>query len=104
MKSEKKAILNKNGWKVGTTSEFLKTSPEEAAYLEIRIAFAELIKSLRKKNHLRQADLAKRLHTSQSRVAKIESADPTVSLDLMAKSAFSMGATTKEIANAIRAA
>lgn len=101
MKTEKKEILEKNGWKVGNVADFLELSKEDSAYLELRLSMATYIKSLRKKNHLRQIDLAKRLHTSQSRIAKIESADPTVSLDLMAKSAFAMGATPKQLAKAI---
>lgn len=97
MENQKKSILEKNGWKVSSTSDFLELSEEDSAYLELRIAMATFIKDLRKKKHLRQIDLAKKLHTSQSRIAKIEAADPTVSLDLMAKSAFSMGATPKEL-------
>jgi ribosome-binding protein aMBF1 (putative translation factor) len=53
------------------------------------------------KNSSSQAQLAKRLKSSQSRVAKMEKGDPTVSVDLLVKSLLAMGADKKSIARAI---
>ena len=48
-----------------------------------------------------QAQLAKMLKSSQSRGAKIEKGDPSVSVDLFVKSLPAMGANKKSIAKAI---
>jgi DNA-binding XRE family transcriptional regulator len=101
MDNGKRKRLEKAGWRLGDASDFLGLSPEESSYIDMRIALGEYIKKMRQKKHLRQADLAKRLHTSQSRVAKIEKADPSVTLDLMAKSAFCLGATRRDVAKAM---
>ena len=48
-----------------------------------------------------QAQFAKMLKSSQSRVAKMEKGDPTVSVDLLVKSLLALGADKKCIARAI---
>jgi transcriptional regulator with XRE-family HTH domain len=45
-----------------------------------------------------QAQLAERLGSSQSRIAKIEAADPSVSIDLMLRSLLRLGASKRDIA------
>jgi hypothetical protein len=42
--------------------------------------------------------LRKTLKSSQSRVAKMEAGDPTVSLDLLVKSILALGASNRELA------
>lgn len=48
-----------------------------------------------------QTRLAKRLDPSQSRVAKVEAAANSVSLDLLIRSYFAMGATVDDLADVI---
>ena len=101
MKAAKRQKLETAGWKVGSTADFLGLNPEETALLEMRLALSQTLRAWRTKKRLTQNDLAKALRSSQSRVAKMEAADPTVSLDLLMRSLLYLGATTKDIAKAI---
>jgi len=97
MNSAKKKRLEANGWKVGNTAEFLNLSPEETAYIELKLALSKGLQDLRKSKKLTQIDLAKRIKSSQSRVAKMEAADSSVTVDLMFRSLFALGASTKKV-------
>ena len=76
---------------------------EEVALVEMKIALAEAVKTQREKSHLSQVELAVRMKSSQSRIAKIEAGDPSVSLDLLVRAVLSAGATKKEVARALTA-
>jgi DNA-binding XRE family transcriptional regulator len=97
----KKAKLASNGWKAGTVAEFLELSAEESAYIEMKLALSEKLKERRLHKKLTQAQLAKAIDSSQSRVAKMEAGDPTVSLDLLIKSLLALGVSKKELGRAI---
>ena len=104
MRKAKKERLEKKGWKVGTVQDFLGLSDEEAAYVELRFRLATALRTLRQKKGLSQSELAKRIGSSQSRVAKMEAGDPSVSLDLLIRSLLALGATSRDLAGAISAA
>jgi predicted XRE-type DNA-binding protein len=93
--------LEKRGWKIGTVEEFLGLSPAEAAYVELRLRLSETLRHRRKSRSLSQIQLAKILNSSQSRVAKMEGGDPSVSLDLLIRSLFTLGASHRDLARAI---
>ena len=97
MNSAKKKRLEANGWKVGSTAEFLNLSPEEAAYIELKLALSKALQDLRKSKKLTQTDLAKRINSSQSRVAKMEAAYNSVNVDLLFRSLFALGASKKKV-------
>ncbi len=99
-KTKKKAIENK-GWKVGDIDQFLGLDSAEMAIVEMKMALAKTLIEKRKKSKITQINMAKLIGSSQSRVAKIEKGDSTVSIELMLKSLFSLGATKKEIAKVI---
>jgi DNA-binding transcriptional regulator YiaG len=80
--------LEKAGWKVGTAAEFLELSDVEAALVEAKLALGDAVRALRQRGRLSQQDLAKRMGSSQSRVAKVENHDPEVSLDLQLRAIF----------------
>ncbi|PCK08821.1 MAG: transcriptional regulator [Alteromonadaceae bacterium] len=101
MQSSKQKKLEQNGWKVGSASDFLELTPEEEAYIELKLSLCRTLKKIRTRKHLTQSDLAKKINSSQSRVAKMEAGDASVSLDLVIKSLFSAGASSKDIRNAI---
>jgi hypothetical protein len=98
MKKLKKDKLKKSGWRVGTATEFLGLSDQEAALIEIKLALARDLKNRRRSKNLTQAQLAQLLRSSQSRVAKMEAGDPAVTLDLLLRSLLSLGASTKQLA------
>lgn len=101
MDKEKKARLEAHGWKVGSAEEFLGLTPEEAAYIELRLKLSDAVREYRKKRHLTQVQLAELLQSSQSRVAKVEAADESVSLDLLIRSLLVLGATHQDLAKVI---
>jgi DNA-binding transcriptional regulator YiaG len=80
--------MEKRGWKVGDAAEFLELSDVEAALVEAKLALGDAVRALRQRSHLSQQDLAKRMGSSQSRVAKVENHDPEVSLDLQLRAVF----------------
>ena len=104
MKQTQKARLEAAGWRVGDAAEFLGLSDEERRFVELKRALASGVRQLRERRGLTQAALAKQLRSSQSRVAKMEAADTSVSLDLMMRSLLSIGATPRDIAKLIRKA
>jgi predicted XRE-type DNA-binding protein len=101
MEPTKRQKLEAAGWKIGTVAEFLELTPEEEAIIEIRLSLSKSLKKLRKQQELSQQKLAENLNSSQSRVAKMEASDPSVSIDLLIKSLLSLGATRADIATAI---
>jgi len=101
MDRKKKEALESKGYKLGSVEAYLGLSTEESEYIELKLALSEALIKRRKKSNLTQAQLAKILKSSQSRVAKMENGDPTVSVDLLVKSLLAMGANKKSIAKAI---
>lgn len=101
MDKEKRVRLEAHGWKVGSAEEFLGLTPEEAAYIELRLKLSDAVREYRKKKHLTQVQLAELLQSSQSRVAKAEAADVSVSLDLLIRSLLVLGATHRDLAKVI---
>lgn len=91
----------KNGWVEGSAQDFLGLSDADVEFIEMRRTLSQMLKELRLKLQLTQVQLAARLATSQSRVAKMEKADPTVSADLLLQSLFQLGVRRKELAKAI---
>ena len=98
MNSEKKKRLERSGWAVGQAADFLQLSPEEAKFIEVKLALATALKELREKRGFSQTALATRLGSSQSRVAKMEAGDNSVSIDLLIKSLLTIGAGSADIA------
>lgn len=101
MEEAKHKRLEETGWKVGSAAEFLGLSEEEAAFVELKLALSQRLRERRVEQGLTQAGLAKRLGSSQSRVAKMEASDPSVSVDLLIRALLATGATRKDIAAVI---
>ena len=101
MNTEKKKRLEAAGWKATTVQEFLNLDDADMEYIETKLALTKALKEQRLKRHLTQMALATRMKTSQSRVAKIEAGDPTVSVDLILRGLFALGVTRKGLAKAV---
>jgi DNA-binding XRE family transcriptional regulator len=101
MRKDKKGRLERAGWKVGTVREFLGLSATEEALVELKLTLSRGLRERRARRNLTQAQLAKLLKSSQSRVAKMEAGDPSVSIDLLIRSLLAMGATPKDLAQVI---
>jgi len=101
MKARKRAKLKEAGWTVGETADFLDLTPEESAFVDMKVALSQTLRQWRAKQKLTQTELAQALRSSQSRIAKMEAADPTVSVDLLVRSLLKLGATRRDIARAL---
>jgi predicted XRE-type DNA-binding protein len=101
MDKKKKDRLAAGGWRTGSAADFLELTPEEAEFVELKLALSSELKELRSEHGISQLELADRLGSSQSRVAKMEASDPTVSVDLLIRGLFAAGASKKDIASAI---
>ena len=101
MRESKRRRLEAQGWRVGTTSEFLELTPADEAYIEVRLRLADGLRARRLKKRLTQAVFARAIRSSQSRVAKMELGDSSVSLDLLITSLLALGASRTDLATLI---
>ena len=98
MKAEKKKRLEAAGWKVSTVSEFLGLTDEETALIELKLDLARAVKAERMRRKMTQAEVGERLGSSQSRVAKMEAGDPSVSIDLLVRALLGLGVNRRDLA------
>lgn len=103
MEQTKRRRLEGKGWKLGNVDQFLGLTPEETALVELRLALSRSVREYRRSRKLTQVALARLLNSSQSRVAKLEAGEASVSLDLLIRSLLTMGATPKDLARIIAA-
>ncbi len=103
MSNSKLKRLRAAGWKVGTAKTFLGLTDQEAVLVELKLSLIDALKKSRQTHRLSQIDLAQRIGSSQSRVAKIEAGDRSVSLDLIVRALFAAGATRNDIRKALTA-
>ena len=101
MRANRRDKLTSKGWRVGSAAEFLGLSPEEDALIELRLRLAQGLRARRTRQRMTQAQLAAAIRSSQSRVAKMEAGDPTVSLDLLVRSLLTLGASSADLGRII---
>ena len=97
MKRQKRARLQAAGWKVGSAAEFLGLTEAEAAVVEVKLGLAKALREQRARRNMTQAEVGRVLGSSQSRVAKMEAGDPSVSIDLLVRSLFKLGGNRQEL-------
>lgn len=102
MDAAKRKRLEAKGWKVGDAKELLGLSDAEAAFVELKARLAKAFAD-RRREKFTQSEVAKRIGSSQSRVAKMEAGDPSVSLDLLVRGFLSLGATEDDLAAVLSA-
>jgi predicted XRE-type DNA-binding protein len=101
MRSDKRRKLARAGWAIGDSGDFLRLSDDERRFIETKLALAAGLRQWREDLGLTQTEVAKRLGSSQSRVAKMEAADKTVSTDLLLRSLFRLGAGRRDVARLV---
>jgi ribosome-binding protein aMBF1 (putative translation factor) len=101
MLKSKRQRLEAKGWRVGTAQEFLGLSDGENAHVELRLRLADSLRLRRQRRKLSQTELARMVRSSQSRIAKMEGGDPSVSLDLLIRTLLALGASIPDLARAI---
>lgn len=98
MRSDKRRKLERAGWAIGDAGDFLRLSDEERRFIETKLALAAGLRLWREHLGLTQTEVAKRFGSSQSRVAKMEAADKTVTTDLLLRSLYRLGAGRRDVA------
>lgn len=101
MNKNKQTKLEAKGWKIGSATDFLNLSSQEIALIEMKLSLSRSLKERRTKQRLSQEGLAKLIKSSQSRVAKMEAGDSSVSIDLLIKSLLALGASQNDVAKSI---
>jgi len=100
MNQQTREKLEDKGWKVGTVSDFLELSPEEAILVEIKLALSHSLKE-RRQSLMTQSELAEKIHSSQPRVANAENGDASVSIELLIRAILATGASPQDIGQVI---
>ena len=104
MNAKRRKALAAKGWKSVTVAEFLGLTPEEEAYIEVKLILSEKLKARRGELALTQAQLAEKIGSHQTRVAKMEASDASVSVDLLLRALFATGMTPRELGKTLAAA
>lgn len=100
----KNARLEQAGWKTVTVQDFLGLSDDDMAVIEVKVALSKRLRDQRVRSGLTQSQVARTLRTSQPRVAKMEAADRTVSIDLLVKALVKTGVSVREIGRSLATA
>jgi predicted XRE-type DNA-binding protein len=103
MKRQKKARLEAAGWKVGSAKEFLALTDAEAAIVELKLELAKALREQRARRKMTQEQAGRMLQSSQSRVAKMEAGDSSVSIDLLVRALFKLGGSRRDLARRLAA-
>jgi DNA-binding XRE family transcriptional regulator len=101
MKTSKRKRLVARGWAVGGAQELLGLTDEEAAIIELRLNLAGNLRARRQQSRLSQEELARRIGSSQSRIAKMEAGDASVSIELLLRALLHLGATRRQLGQMI---
>jgi ribosome-binding protein aMBF1 (putative translation factor) len=100
MNEEKRRRLEAAGWKIGDATEFLGLTTEESQLVEIKLALSRTLRERREKT-MTQAELAAKIGSSQPRIARAESGDGSVSLDLLVRAMLATGANLREVGDTL---
>jgi predicted XRE-type DNA-binding protein len=101
MKADRRHKLENAGWRVGDAKDFLNLTAGEAEFVEIKLALARRVRQLRQEHNWTQAEFARWVGSSQSRVAKMKAAHPTVSVDLLVRSLLAAGDDRRELGRVV---
>ena len=97
MDKRKAKRLAAAGWRVGDYAAFLDLPQEDVEYIELKAGLVGGLRARRERLGLTQAEVAARLGSSQSRVAKMEAGDPSVSVDLLVRTLLGLGVNRGEV-------
>jgi len=97
MKRGKRQALEAAGFIFEDAEDFLELTVEERRLVELRLAVSRAVRARREQQHLTQEQVAKKLNSSQSRVAKMEAGSTDVSLDLMFRGLFALGGSLEDL-------
>lgn len=93
--------MSENRIVAGTIQEFLDLSDADMSLINLKVELKEAVKNARVNANYSQTHLAELMGSSQSRIAKLEGGDSSVSIDFMLKALFSMGLSFGDLARVI---
>lgn len=102
-KTRRREELEKRSFRQTTIGDWLDLTPEQVEMIEMRVGLATMLRRLREREGMTQTDVARVLETSQPRVSKMESGDPTVTIDLLIRALLVLGVSRSKIARALAA-
>jgi len=91
MDSKKRHKLERMGGRISTVADFLGLTEAEEAVVELRLQLAAAVRIKRVGARLTQAELARAIGSSQSRVAKMENGDPQASIESLVRALAALG-------------
>lgn len=97
MTTQKQKKLEAAGWTVGDAADFLGLTPEEAQLVAIRARLSRALRQRRRDLRWNQTTLARKIGTSQARIAKAEGARAGISIDFFIQALVATGADGKMI-------
>ncbi len=101
MDEKKQSKLVTKNWKIGESRDYLKIDSEEMALIELKVSLGNTLKNKREQKEITRSQLAESLHASQSIIEKMETGDPSVSVNLLIDSLLSLGLSKDELAKLI---
>ena len=103
MNQSKRRRLEAKGWKFGSAKDFLKLTDDDVEYIELHLSLAALLTKRRGSLGYTQTGVADLIGSSQSRVAKMEAGDPSVSVDLLIRTLLALGLNRQQVGRAMGA-
>lgn len=101
MNKKKLKVIEKKGFKTTSVKEFLELTAEEETLIELKLSLSNALKQERLRVKLSQEEFAKKLKTSQSRLAKMEAGDNSVTFDLLIKNLIKSGVNRSRLSEII---
>ena len=97
MNEQERDALEAAGFRIGDAEDFLELNDEERRLVELRVAISRAVRARREQQGLTQQQVARRLKTSQPRVAMMEAGAADVSLDSMFRGLFVLGGGLEDL-------
>lgn len=97
MNAAERQALESAGFRIGTVQDFLGLACWETRLIELKYRARKTARRLREVGELTQHEVAKRIKSSQSRIAKIEAGSEDVTLDLLARYLYAVGGSFADL-------
>ena len=98
MDTKKRKQLEAAGYQITDSADWLGLTPQEQAIVNMRVNFALEIERVRKASNITQRELADKIGTRQSGVARMLNNPTTATIDSLIKTLLALGASPKRIA------
>ncbi len=101
MDPKKRKRLASKGWTVGSAQDLLELSDEEMQIVEMKATLIAAVRIRRERKGITQAELAKKIGSSMSRISKLENGASEISFKLALRALIALGVSKKKIGETI---